>query len=86
MSSDILKLKQTVLNQLTLLSGVVKTFSQYSSLKSYIDACVDIITKKLSNDSLWLPQCFVKLDVTHFIKIAVHSNENHKYWYTIKWE
>lgn len=70
---DIPKPKQTVCDQsLALLSAVVRTFTQYSSLKSYIDACADIITKKLSNDSRWLPQCYIKLDVAHFIKLASH--------------
>lgn len=73
MSCDIPKPKQTVCDQsLALLSAIVRTFTQYSSLKSYINACADIITKKIPNDSRWLPQCYVKLDVAHFIKLASH--------------
>lgn len=75
---DIPKPKQTFFDQSSdLVSAVVRTFIQYLSLKSYIDACADIITKKLSSDLCWLHQYHIKLDVAHFIKLA-------SYWPPLK--
>jgi len=45
MASNVPQPKQTVCDQsLTLLSAIVKTFTQYSSLQIYIEVCADIIT------------------------------------------
>lgn len=63
--------QETVCNQfLALLSAIVKTFTQYSSLKIYIEVCADIITGRLPSDLRWLPQCYVRLDIAHFMKLA----------------
>jgi hypothetical protein len=71
MSCSIPKPKKVVCDQsLALLSSIVRTFTQYSSLNSYIHACADILTNKLPKDSRWLPQCYVKLDVAQFMKLV----------------
>lgn len=63
MASNVPQPKQTVCDQsVALLSAIVKTFTQYSSLKIYIDVCADIISNRLPRDSRWIPQCFVRLD------------------------
>lgn len=71
MSCNVPMPKMTVCDQsLALLSAIIRTFTQYTSLKSYVDACADILTNKVSKDSHWLPQCYVKLDIAHFMKLA----------------
>jgi len=71
MSCNVPKPKKVACDQsLALLSSIVRTFTQYSSLNSYIHACADIITNKIPKDSRWLRQCYVKLDVAHFMKLA----------------
>jgi len=71
MSCNVPKPKKVVCDQsLALLSSIVRTFTQYSSLNSYIHACADILTNKIPKDFRWLPQCYIKLDVAHFMKLA----------------
>lgn len=48
----------------------MKAFTQYSSLRSYINACADIITERIPKDTRWLPQCYIKLDIAHFMTLA----------------
>ncbi|KAL4121324.1 hypothetical protein QTP88_013861 [Uroleucon formosanum] len=69
-ASNVPQPKQTVCDQsLALLSAIMKTFTQYS-LKIYIEVCADVITNRLPRDSRWLPQCFVRLEIAHFMKLA----------------
>jgi len=57
MSCNVPKPETVVCDQsLALLSSIVRTFTQYSSLNSYIHPCADIITNKIPKDSRWLPQ------------------------------
>lgn len=70
-TSDIKKPKDTVCdNSLALLSAMVQSFTQYSSLQDYVRACSDLLTKNITSDSHWVPRCFIKIDVAHFIKIC----------------
>lgn len=70
-NTDLKKPKETVCdNSLALLSAIVKSFTQYSSVQDYVRVCADLLTKKISPNSHWLPQCFVRIDVAHFIKIC----------------
>jgi len=71
MSSDVPNPKETVCDQsIALLSAISRCFTQYSSLKDYIQICADIVFKKLPSDSYWLPKCFIRVDVAHFIKLV----------------
>lgn len=66
---DVRKPKETVCDQsLALLSAIVKSFTQYSSLQDYIRICADLLTEKLDRDTYWVPQCYVRIDVAHFVK------------------
>lgn len=68
---DIPTPKETVCDQsLALLSAIVQCFTQYSSLKDYLRVCADIVFKRLPSNSHWLPNCFVRTDVAHFIKLV----------------
>ncbi|CAI6345344.1 unnamed protein product [Macrosiphum euphorbiae] len=70
-SSDVKKPKETVCdNSLALLSAVVQSFTQYSSLLVYIRVCSDLLTKELNSNSHLVPWCFVRIDVAHFLKIC----------------
>lgn len=71
MASNVPPPKLVVCDQsLALLSAIVKAFTQYSSLRTYINACADIITNRLLKDFRWLPQCYIKLDIAHFMKLT----------------
>lgn len=71
LSNDVSSPKETVCDQsLALLSAVVKCFTQYSSLSDCINACADIVFKKLPTNSRWIPNCYVRTDVAHFIKLV----------------
>lgn len=62
--------RETVCDQsLALLSAIVQCFTQYSSLQEYLNVCSDLILNQLDLDSHWLPRCFVRTDVAHFIKM-----------------
>jgi len=68
---DIPTPRETVCDQsLALLSAIVQCFTQYSSLKDYLRICADIVFEKLPSNSRWLPNCFVRTDVAHFIKLV----------------
>lgn len=70
-SLDVKKPKETVCdNSLALLSALVQSFTQYTSLQAYIRVCSDLLTNKLDSNSHWVPQCFVRIDVAHFINIC----------------
>lgn len=70
-SNDVPNPKECVCDQsLALLSAIVQCFTQYSSLNEYIHVCADLILGELPTDSRWLPRCFVRTDVAHFIKLA----------------
>lgn len=62
--------KETECDQsLALLSAIVKCFTQYSSFQEYLNVCADFTLNQLDSNSRWLPQCFVRTDVAHFIKM-----------------
>jgi len=70
-NSDVKKPKETVCdNSLALLSAVVQSFTQYTSLQVYIRICSDLLTGELSTNSHLVPWCFVRIDVAHFLKIC----------------
>jgi len=63
--------KETVCDQsMALLSACVKCFTQYSSLKQYIRVCAKLVLGKTSSDPIWLPNCFIRTDVAHFIRLV----------------
>lgn len=71
LSNDVPHPKETVCDQsLALLSAIVQCFTQYSNLNDYINICADLILGNLQTDSYWLPRCFIRIDVAHFIKLA----------------
>lgn len=71
LSSDVPRPKETVCDQsLALLSSIVQCFTQYSSLQVYLDVCADILLGRLQPNTHWLPLCYVRTDVAHFIKLA----------------
>lgn len=71
MSFNVTQPKQTVSDQsLALLSAITQCFTQYSSLESYIKVCSDIISNVLPVNSYWMPRCFIRVDVAHFIKLV----------------
>jgi hypothetical protein len=51
------------------LSVVVQCFTQFSSLNDYINFCVDLIVNNLSAYKRWISSCFIRINVTHFLKI-----------------
>lgn len=70
-SSDVPRPKKTICDQsLALLLAIVQCFTQYSSLQEYINICSDLVLGDLSSNSHWLPKCFVRTDLAHFIKVA----------------
>lgn len=70
-SSDVKKPKETVYdNSLALLSAVVQSFTQYSSLQVYVRVCSDLLTEEISSNSHLISWCFVRIDVAHFLKIC----------------
>lgn len=63
--------RETVCDQsMALLSACVKFFTQYSSLKQYIRVCAKLALGKVSTDPIWLPNCFIRTDVAHFIRLV----------------
>lgn len=70
-NSSVPRPKETVCDQsLALLSAIVQCFTQYSSLQEYLNICSDLVLGDLHADSHWLPKCYVRIDVAHFIKLA----------------
>lgn len=70
-SCDIKKPKESVCdNSLALLSAIVQSFTQYTSLNDYVRVCFDMLTNNIPSDSHLVPRCFVRIDVAHFIKIC----------------
>lgn len=69
--SDVPSPKEFVSDQsLALLSAAVQCFTQFSSLKDYIQSCSDLVTGIVPSDSYWLPRFFIRTDVAHFIKLV----------------
>lgn len=69
LSSDIPIPKQTVCDQsLALLSAIVKCFTQYSTLQDYVRACASLLHGDVPLKFYWVPRCFVRVDIAHFIK------------------
>jgi len=62
--------KITVCDQsLALLSAVVQCFTQYSSLQDYINVCANLIVNNLPANQHWIPRCFIRTDITHFLNL-----------------
>jgi len=55
---------------LALLSAIVQSFTQYSSLREYVNVCANLVRGELPITSQWLPKCFIRVYVAHFIKLA----------------
>jgi hypothetical protein len=69
LNHDVTVPKQTVCDQsLALLSAIVKCFTQYSSLQDYIRACASLLNGDVALQSYWVPTCFVRIYIAHFIK------------------
>lgn len=39
-------------------------------MQEYLNICSDLVLRGLPTNSHWLPKCFVRIDVAHFIKSA----------------
>lgn len=50
---------------LALMAAVVRAFTQYNNLKSYISACFKLLIYAKED----LPTCFIRCDVAHIIKL-----------------
>jgi len=69
LNSDIPVPKQTVCDQfLALLSAIVKCFTQYSTLQDYVRACASLQNGDVALQSYWVPRCYVRIGIAHFIK------------------
>jgi len=53
---------------LALLSAIVRSFTQYSSLNAYINICSLFIFENNYHHSFCLPKFYVRIDVSHFVK------------------
>jgi len=51
-----------------LLSALVRSFTQYSSLNDYINVCSRLLLQNTTDIEFWLPRCFVRIDIAHFVK------------------
>lgn len=70
LNCDIPKPKEAVCDHsIALLSALVKSFTQYSTLQDYLRACARLLTEN-EFDYHAIPRCFIRIDVAHFIKIA----------------
>lgn len=68
-SSDVPMLKITVCDQsLAILLAVVQCFTQYSSLQEFINACANLIVNNLPTNKQWIPRCFIRTNIAHFLK------------------
>lgn len=71
LSNDVSPPKEVVCDQsVALMSAIVQCFTQYSSLNQYLLICAELTFGKLSSDSHWLPNCFLRSDVAHFVKLV----------------
>jgi len=70
-SSGIKKPKETVCDQsLALISAIIQSFTQFSSIQEYVRVCSDLLTGKINLGTHFVPLCFVRIDVAHFIKTS----------------
>lgn len=68
---DVKKPKITVYdNSLALLSAIAQSFTQYSTLQDYIRMWADLLTNHVDSSPHWIPKCFIRIDVAHFIKLT----------------
>lgn len=71
LSNDVSPPKEVICDQfVALVSAIVQCFTQYSSLNQYLLICAELTLGKLSRDSHWLPNCFLRSDVAHFVKLV----------------
>lgn len=69
LKSNIPTPKETISDMsLALLTALVRSFTQYTYLNDYINACSLLILGNASHDSFLLSRCFIRIDVAHFIK------------------
>lgn len=52
---------------LALLGALVKAFTPYPDLKTYINQCFGVLARKPEDSKL--PPCFIRVDVAHCIKL-----------------
>jgi len=55
-------------SSLAFLSALVQSFTQYTLLSDYTIICSKLLLKNVSDTNFWLPQCFIRIDIAHFIK------------------
>lgn len=59
--------KMTVSDQsITLMSGITQAFTQYQSLKEYLEACFVLVQRTFEGPIL---KCFIRNDINHFIHL-----------------
>jgi hypothetical protein len=51
------------------LSAVAQCFTQFSSLKDYINVCADLIVNHLPAYKHWIPSCFIRINFANFLKL-----------------
>jgi len=69
LKSDVPPPKETCSDMsLALLSALVRSFTQYTSLSDYISVCSQLLHERVSDKSFWLPRCFIRIDIAHFLK------------------
>lgn len=69
LNNDVPSPKETCCDMsIALLSALVRSFTQYTTLNDYIGVCAQLILGTISRDSNLLPICYICVDVAHFIK------------------
>lgn len=56
-------------NSSALLAASVTSFTRFKILKQYLDCCYSL----LNGSSDDIPECYIRLDVSHFVKMIEHS-------------
>lgn len=54
----------------TLLGAAANAFTQFSSINEYLDGCMNSL---LTNNDVDLPQCFLRIDRSHFVKSILRN-------------
>lgn len=61
LSCDVPPPKEAVCDQtMELLSAIVQCFTQYSPLYQYLHVCAEMTLGKLTSNSHWSPNCFIR--------------------------
>jgi len=53
---------------IALLSVLVRSFTQYTTLNDYMGVCAQLLLGTISLNSNLLSRCFIRVDIAHFIK------------------